>query len=152
MFGLAVNDRGHTLARIFAHPFPNTHHVATSGIDDLATLIFYLLQNRQLRSKRGQNNNVVGLQFGNVGLFVSAGQVFDPERRDLLVHFRVMNDFTNDEETTIFENLASGIGQIDRALDSVAKSKLLGQPHRHIANGNNAAVAAHPINDTAAIM
>src|SRR5207248_1338735 len=45
VFGLAVNDRSHTLARIFTHPLPNAHDVAARGIDDLATVILYLLQN-----------------------------------------------------------------------------------------------------------
>ncbi len=79
VFGLAVNDRGYALAGIFADPFPNAHDVAASGINDLAATIFYLLQNGQLRSERGQDDNVVGLQFGDVGLFVSSGQVLDAE-------------------------------------------------------------------------
>ncbi len=70
----------------------------------------------------------------------------------MLVHFRVMNDFTNDEETTIFEDLASGIGQIDSALDSVTKSKLFRQAHRDVADGNNPTIASHTLNDIAAIM
>ena len=45
VFGLAMNDRSHTLARIFAHSLPNAHDVAASSVDDLATVILYLLQN-----------------------------------------------------------------------------------------------------------
>src|SRR5438445_13322122 len=84
VFGLAVNDRRHTLAGIFADPFPNTHDVAASGIDNLAAVILYLLQNGQLRSEGGEDDNVVGLQFGDVGLFVSSSQVLDAKRGYLL--------------------------------------------------------------------
>ena len=45
-----------------------------------------------------------------------------------------MNDLADDEEAAILENLARGVGEIDRALDAVTKSKLLRQPHRHVAD------------------
>src|SRR5437764_15277127 len=152
VFGLAVNDRRHTLAGIFADPFPNTHDVAASGIDNLASVILYLLQNGQLRSERWQDDNVVGLQFGDVGLFVSSGQILDAERGYLLVHFRVVNDFADDEEAAVRENFAGGVGEIDGALDTVTKSKLLRQSHGHITDGNDAAVASNPIDHIAAVM
>ena len=147
-----MNDRSHALAGIFAHPFPNAHDVAASSVDDLAAAILYLLQNGQLGSERGHDDDVVGPQFGDVGLLVSAGQVLDAERRNLLVHFRVVNDFADDEEATVLKNFAGGIGEIDGALDAVTKSKLLGQSHRHIADGNNPAVAPNPLDDIAAVM
>src|SRR5947207_10661904 len=126
VFGLAVNNRSHAFAGIFADPFPHAHDVAASGIDNLASAILYLLQNGQFRSERRQDDNVVGLQFGNVGLFVSSGQVLDAERGYLLVHLRVVNDFADNEEAAVLKNFAGGIGEIDGALDAVAESKLLG--------------------------
>ena len=65
------------LTGIFADPFPNAHDVAASGIDDLAAAIFDLLQNGKLGSESGQDDDVVGLQFGDVGLLVLSGQVLD---------------------------------------------------------------------------
>ena len=70
VLGLAVNDGSGRFARVFAHAFPNAHHVAASRIDDLATAILDLLLDRQFRSKRRHDDNVVRLQIGNVGLFV----------------------------------------------------------------------------------
>ena len=46
-----------------------------------------------------------------------------------------MNDLADDEEPAILENLARGVGEIDRALDAVAKAELLRQPHGHVADG-----------------
>src|SRR5437868_15464824 len=129
VFGLAVNDRRHTLAGIFADPFPNTHDVAASGIDNLASVILYLLQNGQLRSERGQDDNVVGLQFGNVSLFVSSGQALDAERGSFLVHFRVVNYLANDEEAAALKYFSCGIGEIDGTRDAGTKSECLRESH-----------------------
>ena len=65
------------LAGVFADPFPDAHDVAASGIDDLAAAILDLLQDGQLGSERGQDDDVVGLQLGDVGLLVLSGQVLD---------------------------------------------------------------------------
>src|ERR1700730_1171423 len=48
VFRLSMNDGSSRFARIFAHAFPNAHHVAASGVHDLAATIFDLLQDRQL--------------------------------------------------------------------------------------------------------
>ena len=72
VLGLAVNDRGGGFARVFAHAFPDAHDVAASGVDDLAAAILDLLQNGKLGAERGHDDDVVGLQFGDVGLFVLA--------------------------------------------------------------------------------
>src|ERR1051326_2138789 len=152
MLGLAMNNRGHALAGIFAHPFPNAHDIAAGGVDNLAAVIPDLLQNGQLRAEGGEDNYVLRLQFGNVRLFIWTGQVFDSERRDLLVDFRIVNNLANDEEAAIFENLARGVGQIDGTLDSVTKAKLFRKPHCDIAHRNNSAVASHAIDDIAAVM
>ena len=52
VLGLAMNDRSGRFARIFAHSFPDAHHVAASGIDDLAAALLDLLLDRQLGSER----------------------------------------------------------------------------------------------------
>ena len=63
-----------------------------------------------------------------------------------------MNDLADNEKPAILENLARGIGEIDRALDAVAKTELLRQAHRRVADGNDSARAAHLLDDIAAIM
>ena len=46
-------------------------------IDNLAAAVLDLLLDRQFRAKRRHDDHVLGLQIGNVGLLVFAGQVLD---------------------------------------------------------------------------
>src|SRR5690242_13882098 len=46
VLGFAMNDGSDRFAGIFPHAFPDAHHVAASGIDDLAAAIFDLLLDR----------------------------------------------------------------------------------------------------------
>ena len=77
VLGLAVNDRGGRFAGVFADAFPDAHDVAAGGVDDLAAAILDLLQNGKLGAEGGQDDDVVGLQLRDVGLFVLSGQVLD---------------------------------------------------------------------------
>ncbi len=64
-----------------------------------------------------------------------------PNERDLLVDLGIVNDLAENEEPAVLENLPRRVGEIDRALDAVAKSELLRQPHRDVAHREDAAVA-----------
>ena len=46
VLGFAVNDGSGRFAGVFAHAFPDTHHVSASGIDNLAAAILDLLLDR----------------------------------------------------------------------------------------------------------
>lgn len=46
VLGFAVDDGGGRFARVFADAFPDTHHVAARGIDNLAAALLDLLQDR----------------------------------------------------------------------------------------------------------
>ena len=63
-----------------------------------------------------------------------------------------MNDFADDEEAAVFENFARGVSEIDRALDAVAKTKLLRQPHRRFADFDDSALSTHFVDNIAAVM
>ena len=152
VLGFTVNDGGNAFARVFSNAFPYAHDVAASGINDLATAIFDLLQDGQLCPKSRKDHDVVGFQFGNVGLLMASGQIFDAERGDLLVDFRIVDNFPDNVEPAILKNFARSVGQIDSAFDAVAKAELLGQPHCDIAHRNETAVAPHFVHDIAAIM
>ena len=54
-----------------------------------------------------------------------------------MVDLRVVNDFADNKKTAIFKDFARGIRQIDRALDPVAKTKLLRQAHGRVAHGDD---------------
>src|SRR5437868_15351922 len=69
-----------------------------------------------------------------------------------MINLRVMNDFSHNEQPAIFENLASSIGQIDRALHAVTEAKLLGQSHSGVSNRNDSAGAPDFFDDVAAIV
>src|SRR6266446_4479106 len=118
MLGLAMDDGSSGLARVFTHSLPNAHDVAASGIDNLAAAILDLLQDRQFGSESRHNYNVIGLEIGNLGLFIVPGQVLDPERCDLLVHLRIVNDFSDDKEPAVFKNFTRSISEVDGAFDA----------------------------------
>ena len=65
---------------------------------------------------------------------MTPSQIFDAERGNLLVNFRIVDNLADNIEPAILKNFARSIGQIDGAFDAVAKAKLLGQPHRDIAH------------------
>src|SRR6185503_18165626 len=77
VLGLAVNDRGGGFAGVFAHSFPDAHDVAAGRVHDLAAAILDLLQNRKLGPEGGQNDNVIGLELRDIGLFVVAREILD---------------------------------------------------------------------------
>ena len=62
-----------------------------------------------------------------------------PSDGDLLVDLGVVNDLAEDEEPAVLEDLARRVGEIDRALDAVAKAELLREPHRDVADVRDAA-------------
>src|SRR6266478_2280368 len=69
-----------------------------------------------------------------------------------MIDLRVMNDFADNKKLAIFEDLTRCIGEIDRALDPVAKAKLFCQAHRRVAHGNDSTRPAHFIDNVAAIV
>src|SRR5262245_32580817 len=69
-----------------------------------------------------------------------------------MIDFRVMNNFSHNEQAAILENLARGVRQIDRAFDTVAKTKLLREAHCRIPYGNHAAGPTDLFDDIAAVV
>src|SRR6266568_8131284 len=63
-----------------------------------------------------------------------------------------MNNLADNKKPAIFKHFARGIGEIDRALDSVTKAKLFRQAHGRVAHGNDAARATHFFDNVAPIM
>ena len=69
-----------------------------------------------------------------------------------MIHLWVVNDFADNKEPAILKNLARGIGEIDSALDPVAKAKLFREAHRGVAHGDDSTRATHLIDDVAPVM
>jgi len=74
---LAVNDRRGRFAGIFAHPLPDTHHVAAGRIDDLAAAVLDLLLDGKLGAECRDDYHIVRAEFADVGLLVFAHQVLN---------------------------------------------------------------------------
>ena len=69
-----------------------------------------------------------------------------------MIDLRVMNNFADNEQAAILENLARGVCEIDRAFDAVAETKLLRQAHCGISHGNDSAGAPHLFDNIAAVV
>ena len=69
-----------------------------------------------------------------------------------MINLGVVNNLADNKKPAISKHLARGIGEINRAFDTVAKTKLFRQPHGGIADGNHSARATHLVDDVAAVM
>src|SRR5256886_12029414 len=69
-----------------------------------------------------------------------------------MIDLWVMNNFTDNKQPAILENLARSISEINRALDTVTKAKLFRQAHRRITHGNDPTRAAHLLDNVATIV
>ena len=110
------------LLGVFAHAFPDAHHVAAGGVDDLAALLD-LFQGRQLGAKGGDDHHIVGCSWRRA--LVGIGFMMPIARS--AVHLGIVDDFA-EMKTAVLENLARGVGEIDGALHAVAEAELLGEP------------------------
>src|SRR5436309_12205135 len=119
VLSLSMDNRCNLFDGILANAFPDAHHIATGGIDDLTTAFLNLFQRDQIGSKSRDDHHVLRAQFVDLGLAAVTKQVLYPERRNLLVYERVVNDFTQDEEATSGKDLARCVCEIDRPLDAV---------------------------------
>ena len=69
-----------------------------------------------------------------------------------MIDLGVVNDLPDNKQPAIFENFARSIRKIDGALDAVAKTELLRQPHSGVADRDDSTSSAHFIDNVAAIM
>ena len=69
-----------------------------------------------------------------------------------MIDLGVMNDLADNKKPAIFEDFASRIREIDRPLDTVAKTKLFRQAHGSVAHGNGPTRAAHLLDNIAPVM
>src|SRR6516165_175859 len=92
-----MDDGGHMFHGVLAHPFPYTHHVAASRVDNLAAPFLDLLQRVQVGAKGGYDDDIVCSQFVDLGLASVAKEIFDSHGCNLLIHERIMNDLTENK-------------------------------------------------------
>jgi hypothetical protein len=148
----AVDDGRDVLAGILPHAFPDAHDIAAGGIHDLAADFLDARLGGLVSPEGGNDHHVLGVQVTNLGFLVLAQQVLDAQRHDLLVDLGVVNDFPEDEEPPIVEDLGRGVREIDGPLDAVAKAELLRQSHRHTLASQRAPTGPQPLHDLAAVV
>ena len=81
-----------------------------------------------------------------------AGEVSDAHGGELSVYFRVVDDLAEERNAAIGEDLARRIGEVDRPLDPVAESELLGQADHRSALLKHPSLAANALHETAAVV
>ena len=150
--GLAVDDAGDLVLGVLPHALPDAHHVAAGRVHEAAAFVLELLPRRDLRAEGGNDDNVVLLQVLDVRVLLLAGEELDAHGADLVVHLRVVDDFAEDVDRLAGKDLAGGIGQVNGALDAVAKAEFLGQLDGQIAGRKHMAAGANALDQVAAIM
>jgi hypothetical protein len=132
--------------------FPHAHHVAARRIHDLAALLLDPRERRHVGAESRHDHHIICQEVMHLRLLVFAEQVLDPERHDLLVDFRVVDDLSEDEQAPVLEDLGRRIREIDRPLDAVAKAKLLRETHRHAFAAQRPTGRTQSLDDLAAIV
>src|SRR6516162_11936225 len=92
-----MDDGGHMLHGVLAHPFPNAHHVAASRVDNLAAPFLNFFQRVQVGAKSGYDDDIICSQFVDLGFASVAKEILDSHCRDLLIFFCVMKDLTENK-------------------------------------------------------
>ena len=154
VLGLAVNDARDRFLRVLPDALPNAHHVAARCIHHDAACLFQFLARDHFGAERGNNDNILAAQAADflVGRLWRNG--LDAHVADLVVHFRVMDDFA--EQINRFgrrKHFAGGVSQVDGAFDAVTEPEFLRQLDGEPAvGGEDAAVSADAVHQFAAIM
>ena len=154
VLGLAVDDAGHALARILPHPLPDAHHVPAGRVHQFASLGHQLLLGLHLRPEGRDDDHVPGLQSRQFRVRRLGGNDLNAHVANLVVDLRVVDDFP--QQINRFgrrKDPAGGVGQVDGALDPVAKAEFLGQlDGQQAVGGKDVALFANAVDQVAPVM
>ena len=150
--GFAVDDGGHVVLGVLPDALPDAHHVAAGGVDDLAADLLDAGQRGHIRAEGGHDDDIRRGEIVHRGLRVLADEVLDAEGANLLIDLGVVNDLAEDEEAAVREDLGRGVGEVDGALDAVAKAELLREFHRDVPRRERAAFRAQLFHHLAAVV
>ena len=148
----AVDDRGHALGGILADAFPDAHHIAAGGVDDLASVGFHRIDHGDLCSECRDDHDILGLEADEVGIRRVGSERVNSQSLDLGVHIGVVNDFAEEKNPAVLENLASRISQIDGAFDAIAKAEFLREADGGVSRLKNSALRSDFFNELAAVV
>ena len=149
---LAVNDAGDAVFGIGANPTPDFHHITACGIDDVAALGINFIHEGRGRAECGNDDHIIGRQVIVVATQFLPRQRDDAHVDELTVDLGVMNDFANEKNTIIGKHLARGVGEINGALDAVAKAEFLSESQGRIADYQFAMKIAQALDDGRFVM
>ena len=152
VLGLAVDDGGDVGPGVLPHTFPDAHHVAARGIDDLAAALLDARKGGHVGPKGGDDDDVAFAKEVERGLAGGVHQVANAQGPDLLVDLGVVDDLPQNVEPPGGENFGRRVGEVDGPFHAVTKAELLGQLHGDAACGNGAAAGAQAVDDGAPIV
>src|ERR1017187_5160273 len=109
--------------------------------------------NGDFRAKGGNDRHVAGLQSCQFILGRLGRNDLDAQVANLVVDFRVVNDLTEQVNGFFRRKIFSRrVGEINRALDAVAKAEFLREFDGEVAGGDHVAVGTDALDDFAAVM
>ena len=152
MGGLAVNDAGDLLGGVLPDALPDTHDVAASGVHDLAALGLDGVNGRHLCTKGGDDDDILGVEGGKLLLGGMGLKVANAHGGELRIDIGVVDDLAEKENAAVRKDLVCRVGEVDGALDAVAKAEFLGEANDGAALLDHATVAAGKLDEFAAVM
>src|SRR6185503_18292119 len=108
----AMNNARDRVFRVLPDALPNAHYVAAGGIDKQASFFFQLLPGADFRSEGGNNHQVLGPQLIDFVISRFAGNGDNSKAADLIVNFRVMNDFAEQKDSAVRVSAAGSVSKI----------------------------------------
>ena len=131
---LAVDDGGEAIAGVAVHALPHEQHRAAGGVDQDAADRLEPLQIGDRHPEGGDDDDVVRGNVPEVEFAVVAGEEqFDAHLLETQVHVRIVDDLADEVDALVGELVARLVGVVDRPVDPVAETEVLGQPYRDVA-------------------
>ena len=140
------------LGSVLAHALPHAHNIAARGVHYLASTHLDGFHSGNLSAECGDDHDILSGKLLDLRIARMRWEVPDSHGGELGVYFRVVYDLAEERNATIGEDLSRGIGKVNGALNSVAKSELLGQPDDRSALLNHPSLAANALHETASIV
>src|SRR4051794_7846207 len=135
MVVLAVNDRGIAIAGVTLDPLPDIEHRPTGGIHQHTSDRTEPLEVANGDAEGRHDDDIVRCYSAKVeeSIFLLAQQG-DAHFPQLLVHMRVVDDLSHQEQPPVGK-LGSGlVGILDCSINAVTKTELPSEPERQAAN------------------
>lgn len=152
VIGLAMNDGGNVVFGVVAHSAPYFHYITTGGVDDVAADLGESVHEMGRGSEGRDNHDILVGELVVIGAHFPPWEGNDSHFAELGVDLRVVDDFANQENTLFFEDLASGVSEVDRAFNAVAEAKFSSQADGGVADGEFATLPEDFFHDGRAVV